>query len=124
MKVLVFGNTTYAPDSLPLEILPQLRLALPQIDFVEADPNEDWEVNGAVTIIDTIINLTEPRQFDSLDIFVDAPNISMHDFDALAQLRLLKKLGTIDQVCIFGLPPNIDAVRAVEWLTQQLTKKN
>jgi hypothetical protein len=118
--VLVFGNPEFEPDSLPLRMLPKLRKRLPDIGFVAADPNEEWGIEGDVTIIDTAVNLTEPRVFDSLDMFEAAPRVSMHDFDALANLRLLQKLGKIGTVRILALPPEIQPNTALAFIADAL----
>lgn len=120
MQVLVFGNEQYAPDSLPVKILPELRKTMPDVEFIWADPNEEWPDLAEMTVIDTGINLTRPTEFDSLDEFVDAPRLSMHDFDALTQLRLLKKIGRIKKVRILALPPEISHAEAVDWLSSRL----
>lgn len=93
----------------------------PDTNFIHADPNEDWEVEEFVTVIDTVINTKEPIVLNSLEALSDAPRISMHDFDALAQLKLLMKLGRIKRVKILGLPPNLDETEALIWLDEQLT---
>jgi hypothetical protein len=53
-------------------------------------------------------------------VFEQAPRVSMHDFDALTQLKLLAKLGRINSVKILGLPPNMEPALALDWLKQQL----
>jgi len=120
MKVLIFGNEIYQPDSLPLRLLPELKKIFPKIDFVCADPNEEWDVDGSVVAIDTIMNAEEPVIFESLEMFEEAPRVSMHDFDALAQLRLLQKIKRVKTVKILGLPPNIDKCKALSWLREKL----
>lgn len=115
-KVLVFGNPDFEPDSLPLKILPDLRRRLPETDFAAADPNEEWDVSGDITVIDTAINLAEPRIFDSLDAFETSPRVSMHDFDALANLRLMQKLGKIGDVRVIALPPGISEEDALSFI--------
>ncbi|MEA3249060.1 MAG: hypothetical protein U9Q03_01735 [Patescibacteria group bacterium] len=118
--VLVFGSPDFEPDALPLKILPRLKERLPEIDFVAVDPNEEWDIAGDITVIDTAINLTEPRIFDSLDAFEAAPRVSMHDFDALANLRLMQKLGKIDSVRVITLPPDTPPDDALNFIDSAL----
>ncbi len=113
MIVFVFGNPDLPMDSLPLRILPELRKRLPDIDFQVKDPNEEWDVPEELTVIDTVVGLKEPRVFDSLDSFSAAPRLTMHDFDAYANLRLLQKIGRLKKMRILGLPsemPERDAL--------------
>ncbi len=107
MKIFVFGNPDLAMDSLPIEILPELRERFPEHEFIFQDPNEEWDMSEPFYVIDTVVGLKEPRLFDSLDVFISQPKLSMHDFDALSNLRFLKKLGKLPEVKIIGLPVGI-----------------
>ena len=122
MDILVFGNAAYSPDSLPLRILPDLRQRLPGNRFLALDPNEEWEVSGDLTVIDTVINLNRPMIFRSLDAFRTSPRCSTHDFDALAQLRLLSKLGRIGRVTVIGLPPQMSEAAASDFIATVLAE--
>ena len=115
MTIFVFGNPDLAMDSIPIKILPQLQKKFPSIQFEVKDPNEEWDVPEELIIIDTVISGCDTsRLFNDLDEFVGAPQLTMHDFDALANLKYLKKLGILKKVRIIGLPPNISEKRAVE----------
>ncbi len=113
MIVFVFGNPDLPMDSLPLRILPELRKRLPDIDFQVKDPNEEWDVPEELTVIDTVVGLKEPRVFDGLDAFSSAPRLTMHDFGAYANLRLLQKIGRLRKIRIVGLPPNLKEADAL-----------
>ncbi|MBU1908161.1 hypothetical protein KKF59_03475, partial [Patescibacteria group bacterium] len=93
MIVFVFGNPDLVQDSLPLKLLPRLRDAMTEIEFKTVDPNEEWETEENTTIIDTVINIKEPRVFTDLESFSPSPRLTMHDFDAYTNLKLLKKIG-------------------------------
>lgn len=121
MQIFVFGNPDIEMDALPIRLLPTLRKTLPHCTFVTLDPNEDWEVPRTMVIIDTVVGLTEPRVFEGLDHFMKAPRMTCHDFDAYANLQLLKKLGNIDDTIILGLPPGYDADKALSWLTESIS---
>lgn len=121
-KVFIFGNPDIAMDSLPLRLLPTLREQFPDIEFSTLDPNEDWDVPPHMIIIDTVVGIDEPRVFHSLDDFAAAPRMTCHDFDAYANLQLMKKVGELEHVVILGLPPTLHARDALTWLSAELTK--
>lgn len=118
--VYVFGNPDLSQDSLPLRLLSELRRRLPDIEFAVKDPNEEWDVPEELTIIDTVMGIKEPRVFDSLDAFTAAPQLTMHDFDAYANLRLLQKLGRLKKVTILGLPPQYPEKAATSFVAKTL----
>lgn len=120
MIVLVFGNPDVAMDSLPVRLLPALRAACSKIDFRHLDPNEEWTVPAKISIIDTVVNLDEPRVFESLAAFQSGPRLSMHDFDAYANLQLMMKIGRLRAVRVIGLPPDLDEATATEFCCQAL----
>ena len=105
--IFIFGNPDLEIDSLPLQILPELQKTLPEIEFIIKDPNEEWNVPEEMVIIDTVVGLDKVTIFDDIDEFVGAPQVSMHDFDALTNLRFLKKLGKLKKIKVIGVPPNI-----------------
>ena len=122
MTVFVFGNINLDNDSLPLRILPQLREKFPDIEFEVRDPNEEWQVPEEFVIIDTVIGIKGVRVFNSLNKFLSAPRVSMHDFDALTNLRFLWKLGKIKKIKIIGLPPDINESEALQKVSRGIRK--
>ena len=110
----VFGNPDITLDALPLRILERLRIRFPHIHFVTLDPNEEWEIPDPFVIIDTVVGSTEVHLFLSLDEFSASPIVSMHDFDALFNLRYLSKLGKLGTVRIIGVPPGMDDETALK----------
>ncbi|MGC9605477.1 MAG: hypothetical protein ABSF56_01840 [Minisyncoccia bacterium] len=113
-RVFVFGNEVLDKDSLPLKILPELRRALPGVAFEAKDPNEEWDSPEELTVIDTVIGPKEAVVFDDLGSFTAAPRFSLHDFDALANLRYLQKLEKIKRVTVIGIPPDLSERSAIE----------
>ncbi len=111
--IYVFGNPDLPMDSLPLTILPDLRKKFPQIQFEVKDPNEEWEVPEELTIIDTVDGIKEVKVFHDLAQFASTPRVTMHDFDALTNLRYLQKLGKIKKVKVIGVPMEISAQEAL-----------
>jgi hypothetical protein len=120
MIVFVFGNPDLAMDSLPLRLLPEMRRRLPGVYFQVKDPNEEWDVPEDLIIVDTVVGITEPRLFLNLDDFADAPRLSMHDFDAFANLRLLQKIGRLKTVRVIGLPPDLGESAAADFIESEL----
>jgi len=104
-KVFIFGNSDIAGDATPVELLPFLRERFPDIEFLFLDPNEEWEIPDPLIIIDTVVGIKDIHIFQGLDAFAKTPAVTVHDFDALSQLRLLKKLGKLGQVIIIGVSP-------------------
>ena len=122
--IFVFGNPEVEGDSLPLKILPRLQKEFPEISFEAKDPNEEWDVPEELTVIDSVLGPKEVTVFDDLDEFVGAPKMTMHDFDALANLRYLKKLGKLKKVRVIGVPPELKNDDAVKSIIDILMKDN
>lgn len=114
MRIFIFGNPDRKDDSIPVKLLPQLEKDFPEHTFISQDPNEDWDTSEPFWVIDTVHGLKEIMMFDSLDQFVEAPRMSMHDFDALTNLRFLQKLGKLPKIKIIGIPPTISEDKAFE----------
>ena len=114
MTVFVFGNPDLPADSLPLRILPALKKRCPGAVFKVQDPNEEWEVPEELAVIDTAIGIDKVRIFDGLEDFENTPRVSLHDFDAVTNLRYLQKLGKIKKIKIIGIPPTISEKEAVD----------
>ena len=123
MTVFVFGNAVLKQDSLPLCILSELQKKFPQIEFRALDPNEEWNAPEEMIIIDTVMGIKDIIIFDSLEQFSAAPRVSLHDFDAYANLRLLSKLGKLKKIKIIGVPPDISKEEAIHTISAELAKK-
>ncbi|MEK7637667.1 MAG: hypothetical protein AAB402_04790 [Patescibacteria group bacterium] len=122
MTVFVFGNPDLPEDALPLRLVPQLRAKFPQHTFSIKDPNEEWDVPERLIVIDTVKGVDQVKEFHGLDSFASAPRVSMHDFDALTQLRFLQKLGKLKEVTIVGVPPEMEQQKALKDITVLLKK--
>jgi len=119
-RVFVFGNINLENDSLPLRIMSKLQVKFSDIKFEIRDPNEEWDVPEEFIIIDTVIGIKDIRIFDNLEKFLSVPRVSMHDFDALTNLRFLWKLGKIKKIKIIGLPPDMAESKALREITKIL----
>jgi hypothetical protein len=113
-KIFVFGNGDLEMDSLPLRILPRLEEKFSEVKFEVKDPNEDWNVPEELIMIDTVVGIKDVTVFEDLEKFSGAPRVSMHDFDALTNLRLLQKIGKIKKVKVIGVPPEMGEEEVVD----------
>jgi len=114
MTVFIFGNPDIKNDSMPIKILPDLQKICPNIKFEIKDPNEEWDLPEKIIIIDTVVGITNVKIFNDLNEFTKTPRISVHDFDALTQLKILQKIGKLKKIKIIGLPPTISTQKAIE----------
>jgi len=122
MTVFVFGNPDLPMDALPVRLVPVLQAKFPQHGFFVKDPNEEWDVPEKLIVIDTVKGISEVKEFHGLNSFANAPRVSMHDFDALTQLRLLQKIGKLKEVTIIGVPQEIKEGEALEAVVVLLEK--
>ena len=112
--VFIFGNAELKNDSLPIKLIPQLQKAFPDISFELKDPNEEWDIPTEMMIIDTVVGPKDVAVFDDIEKFDTAPRLTMHDFDALANLHYMKKLGKLKKIKIIGVPPKMSQKKALE----------
>lgn len=121
MKIYVFGNPLVEEDSLPLKLIPELKKKFPKIQFVVADPNENFPPEGEkdLIILDTVEGIKEPvlLNLDDLREIRQSP-ISPHDYDLLFHLLLLKKRKKINRVSIIGLPLFRGRIKVVKYVKQ------
>lgn len=125
MTIFVFGNQLLKEDSLPLKLLPQLRKDLPEIDFIVADPNENFPPKGVkdLIILDTVLGITEPRVLDLNNLKEQKTTpISPHDYDLMFHLQLLIKLKKISSVKIIAVPPLLNSTSLLESVLHKTCK--
>ncbi len=121
-RVLVFGNPLVSIDSIPLQILPQLREKFPEIDFVEFDPSENLEDEGRhLLIIDSAEGIRKPSLITDIGLIHTPKIYSMHDYDLGYSLKLLKKLGYIDSVTVFGVPLRMRKAMALKQVSDMIS---
>lgn len=114
MKVYGLGNPLVAKDSLPLRLLPQLRKLLPNIEFIETDPTENFIPENNSIIVDTVVGIKKITVFNSIDEFETFHSVTAHDYDLSLHLQLLKKLGKLNKIKIIGIPVKYDKDLALE----------
>ncbi|MFH0970469.1 MAG: hypothetical protein V1776_03350 [Candidatus Diapherotrites archaeon] len=107
-NIYVLGNPFIEEDSIPIRLIPKLESAFPFIQFIEIDPAENFPEEKHLFIIDTIRNATNVVVWEDIESIQTSPNYSLHDFDLGMALKLMKKLGKIERVTIFGTPSNGD----------------
>ena len=120
--IYIFGNIDLPNDSLPIVILPKLEEKFPDVRFEIKDPNEEWLETESVVVIDTVVGIKDVTVFDDLEKFAKVPRVGMHDFDALTNLRYMKKLGKIKYVKIIGVPPDIGERTALSKISKILSQ--
>lgn len=108
MKIYVFGNEDYQPDSMALNVMKDLQKLKLGVKFIVVKPNQDLPFAGEdkVILMDNIAGIDKVMQIkdEDLDKLVMSPRNSVHDFDLGFQIKYLKKLGKLGEVIIIGLP--------------------
>jgi Ni,Fe-hydrogenase maturation factor len=110
-------------DSLPLKLIDDLKQRFGDIEFIEFDPTEEnLEKEGRnLNIIDTVEGIDRVVLLNDIEKIKTQKVYSMHDFDLGYNLKLLKKLGSIDSVRIFGVPMNIGKKEALGQLVELIS---
>ncbi|MDO8339567.1 MAG: hypothetical protein Q7T16_02820 [Candidatus Burarchaeum sp.] len=106
-------------DALPLELLPDLRKEFPSTEFVEFDAAEDLEKevrDGGLLIIDVVKGLEKVALITDINSIAENKIYTMHDFDLGLTLKLLKKMGMLERVKIFGVPVGYGKRKAMKEL--------
>ena len=115
--IYIFGNPLLDFDNLPIQLAPKLVKALPEINFIVMDPNENLNPeNKELMIIDTALGIDKIKILEDIDKIELSPQYSLHDHDLGFNLKLLKKLGKLDKVKIFCVPPNMNKKQALDEL--------
>ena len=105
MKIYVFGNEDSEIDNLAIKVVKNLK-NIENINFIFIKPNEDLPSEKYLTLIDTVVGLSEVTLLteDDLDKLVLSTKNTVHDYDLGFQLKYLIKLGKIEKIRIIGLP--------------------
>ena|SRR3989344_488497 len=105
MTIYIFGNPIEPSDSLPIQIISQLKKEFPEITFIHADPTENWwQGENELVIMDTVVGIEKVTVFNSLDEFEKQTQITPHDYDIYMDLQLMLKIGNVSKVKIIGIP--------------------
>ncbi|MBR9693159.1 hypothetical protein GOV07_04505 [Candidatus Woesearchaeota archaeon] len=103
MKLLVLGNSALSFDNLALKVGGALK---PEHEVIHLENPLDLlehDLEQAV-IIDAAMGVKEPRLIEDLDRIKLGNLCSLHDFDMAFFMKLLKRIGQLDQVRIIALP--------------------
>ncbi|MEM2137868.1 MAG: hypothetical protein QW568_02165 [Candidatus Anstonellaceae archaeon] len=105
MRVLVFGNPLARADSAAVKMAKKLEKKIPAVKFVRFDTSEDLEKEGKeLVIMDAVVGLSKPRIIGLEELELPQRPLSLHGFDLLWTLLLLKKLGKLKKATIIGVP--------------------
>ena len=109
MKIVyVAGNPLVPEDSLPLKLMKRLKKTFPHIEFKELEPTDDMPEERNLTIIDTIMGIEKVTILTDIDKIITEKSVSLHDFDLGFNLKLMKKMGKLDNVKIIGVPSEMN----------------
>ncbi len=109
-------------DSLPLRLIERLKQEFKDIEFKEFDPNENLEKEGRdLVIIDSVEGIDKVVLITDIDAIKTQKIYTMHDFDLGYSLKLLKKIGMLDSVMIFGVPMKISEDDALKQLKEKIS---
>jgi Ni,Fe-hydrogenase maturation factor len=85
---------------------------------------EDEAKEGELIIIDTVVGINEVIVINDIEKLKTDKIYSMHDFDLAFNLKLLKKIGKLKKVTIFGVPQKINKKEALKQLVELIKKIN
>ena len=106
MKISVFGNPNLPEDSAALKLIPQLKRKYPQAQILVEDPTEGLKPANDWLIVDVCREIEQITEFTDLDQFAAMRRVSVHDYEVITELKLLKKLGKIKKLKILAVPVN------------------
>jgi len=105
LRVLVFGNPLAKVDSAAVKMADKLRSRMAGAEFVRFDAAEDLEKEGeGLVIMDAVVGLEKPRLITLEELELSSNPVSLHGFDLLWSLLLLKKIGKLKKATIIGVP--------------------
>lgn len=124
MNIYICGNPLVKHDSMPFKILEGLRKSIPENNFIEFDPTENFPKDNPLYIIDTALGILNVTVVEDVERLEDAPNLSAHDADLAFHLKWLKKMGKLPVFKIFCVPPSGDKNEILKELLNKLEAIN
>jgi Ni,Fe-hydrogenase maturation factor len=117
-KILVFGNPYLEEDNLAVRVGKQLNIKGFEVVLC-SKPDEllNHNLNNAV-ILDVAKGIEKVDFFDDIDSLEFSVIFSLHDFDLIYFLKLLKETGKLEKANIIGIPLTYDEELAVAEVTR------
>ncbi len=109
--IFVLGNELLKEDSLPLKIKGKLAKNFPEINFKEFDPTEEFPEKKLV-FLDSVLGIKKVSLINNLNKIETRKICSVHGFDLGLTLKLLKKIGKINEFEIIGIPSDLTEEKA------------
>jgi len=104
MKISVFGNPDLIEDNAAIKLIPSLKKKYPKAKIKVEDPSGGLEPAEDWLIVDTCAGIKKITEFEDLDKFESLRRVSVHDYEVVMELKLLKKLGKIKKLKIIAVP--------------------
>lgn len=106
MKISVFGNPDLKEDNAAIKLIPELKKKYPEAEIRVEDPTGGLvpPEDGGWLIVDTCEGINKITEFEDLDKFEALRRLSVHDYEVIMELKLLKKLGKIKKLKILAVP--------------------
>lgn len=105
MKISVFGNPELVGDNAAIKLIPWLKKKYPEAEIKVEDPAEGLKPAADWVIVDVCRGIKQVTEFNDLDKFEALRRVSVHDYEVITELKLLKKLGKIKKLRILAVPP-------------------
>jgi len=104
MKIYCFGNEFLKEDSLAKEFADELDVE--GVEFVKcSSPEEVFEENSdKIVILDVVEGVNEVILIDNLSQLQTGNMVSLHDFDLAYFLKLMRRMGSLKEIRIIGIP--------------------
>lgn len=109
MKISVLGNPDLEEDNAAIKLIPWLKKKYPKAEIKIEDPSGGLEPPqaGGWLIVDACQGINKITEFEDLDKFESLRRVSVHDYEVVTELKLLKKLGKIKKLTILAIPKQV-----------------
>ena len=118
VKVYCLGNQYVTKDSVALRFVDRI---INDMQFKLYNS----EVSGDIWILDVCRGIEEMR-VENLDKFMERHPVSMHDFDAGNELKLLQAMGQVGKVNVIAIPMGwsydrvLSNLKSKKWVEQEI----